>query len=265
MQHDAMADLPAITNNEDVRYLGRVLGDVIRAFGGERLFTATEAIRAASVERHRRGGAPVDHHLGKLSLDETLDFVRGFMLFSMLANLAEDRQGIAAEQGADVASALERLADEGIDKEAVKIQIGSAWTHTALINAETVLWAATDPDRTLPTATVVGRRVQLRIAFDHANWDFGDGTTDTTTDPGQPYSKADPCTTAQCAQYYGHTYRSTGPATITLTVAWHAEFSLDNGATWTAVDTVPLTGPETTHQLDVAQARGVLVPDPVTH
>ena len=35
--------------------------------------------------------------------------------------------------------------------------------------------------------------------------------------------------------------------------------------TWTAVDTVPLTGPETTHQLDVAQARGVLVPDPVTH
>ncbi|MET0377039.1 MAG: dienelactone hydrolase family protein, partial [Rhizorhabdus sp.] len=34
-------------------------------------------------------------------LDDTLAFVRGFMLFSMLANLAEDRQGVAAEPGAD--------------------------------------------------------------------------------------------------------------------------------------------------------------------
>ncbi|QKR98261.1 phosphoenolpyruvate carboxylase [Sphingomonas sp. CL5.1] len=114
-----MADLPSITNNPDVRYLGRVLGDVIRALGGERLFAATEAIRSASVERHRRGGPPVDHHLEALTLDETLDFVRGFMLFSMLANLAEDRQGVAAEEGADVAAALARLAREGVDKAAV--------------------------------------------------------------------------------------------------------------------------------------------------
>jgi len=115
-----MAELPAITNNDDVRYLGRVLGDVIRAYGGERLFAATEAIRAASVDRHKgNGDAAPDPHLETLDLDETLDFVRGFMLFSMLANLAEDRQGIAAEEGADVAAALERLAGEGIDRAAV--------------------------------------------------------------------------------------------------------------------------------------------------
>ena len=119
VQHDGMSTLPPITNNDDIRYLGRVLGDVIREMGGERLFAATEEIRSASVERHRNGGAPVDHHLEALSLDETLDFVRGFMLFSMLANLAEDRQGIAAEEGADVAAALERLAGEGIDHQAV--------------------------------------------------------------------------------------------------------------------------------------------------
>jgi len=114
-----MAALPPITNNPDVRYLGRVLGDVIRALGGERLFTATETIRSASVERHRAGGPPVDHHLEALSLDETLDFVRGFMLFSMLANLAEDRQGVTAEEGADVAAALDRLTRDGVDKAAV--------------------------------------------------------------------------------------------------------------------------------------------------
>ncbi|SDA25773.1 phosphoenolpyruvate carboxylase [Sphingomonas sp. NFR15] len=115
-----MAELPSIANNPDVRFLGKLLGDVIRAYGGEMLFKRTEYIRAASVDRHRGvAGGEVDLGLGSLSLDETLDFVRGFMLFSMLANLAEDRHGVAAEKGADVASALARLDEAGIDKVAV--------------------------------------------------------------------------------------------------------------------------------------------------
>lgn len=115
-----MSTLPPITNNPDVRYLGRILGDVIRAYGGAALYERTEAIRSASVERARGNDAvSPDAELGALDLDETLDFVRGFMLFSMLANLAEDRQGIAAEQGADVAAALDRLADDGVNREAV--------------------------------------------------------------------------------------------------------------------------------------------------
>jgi phosphoenolpyruvate carboxylase len=116
-----MATLPPIANNPDVRYLGAALGRVIRAYGGDALFEATETIRRASVERHRSGGEPaaVGVELERLDLTETLDFVRGFMLFSMLANLAEDRQGIAAEQGAEVAAALARLDAAGIGREAV--------------------------------------------------------------------------------------------------------------------------------------------------
>lgn len=118
-----MAVLPPVTNNPDIRYLGRVLGDVILAYGGERLFERTEAIRAASVERHRGGeggdAAAADPHLETLSLDETLDFVRGFMLFSMLANLAEDRQGIATDPGADVVAAIATLAKEGVGRDRV--------------------------------------------------------------------------------------------------------------------------------------------------
>lgn len=120
MQHESMADLPGIANNPDIRFLGKLLGDVIRTYGGEALYARTESIRTASVDRHRTknggGGPEADLGLDALSLDETLDFVRGFMLFSMLANLAEDRQGVTAEQGADLAAALERLAAEGIDK-----------------------------------------------------------------------------------------------------------------------------------------------------
>ena len=113
-----MATLPGIANNPDIRFLGKLLGDVIRSYGGEALYARTESIRAASVDRHRsktEGVGETDLGLDALSLDDTLDFVRGFMLFSMLANLAEDRQGVAAEPGADMAAALDRLAGEGID------------------------------------------------------------------------------------------------------------------------------------------------------
>jgi phosphoenolpyruvate carboxylase len=108
-----------IAQNADIRYLGRLLGDVIRAYGGDALFERIEFIRASSVDRYRgmAGAAAVDQGLGALSLDDTLAFVRGFMLFSMLANLAEDRQAAAHNPGDDLADTLRHLASAGIDRE----------------------------------------------------------------------------------------------------------------------------------------------------
>ena len=105
-----------ITQNADIRYLGKLLGDVIRAYGGPELFERIEYIRARSVDRHRgiSDAAAMDRGLVALSLDDTLAFVRSFMLFSMLANLAEDRQGSGSRPGEDVAAALEQLAAKGI-------------------------------------------------------------------------------------------------------------------------------------------------------
>jgi phosphoenolpyruvate carboxylase len=121
MQHPRMAAAPPINQNPDIRFLGRLLGDVIRAYGGEKLYRQTEYIRSSSVDRARRvdGADLVDAGLDALSLDDTLAFVRGFMLFSMLANLAEDRQGVAAEPGADVESAVAVLEAHGISREAI--------------------------------------------------------------------------------------------------------------------------------------------------
>jgi phosphoenolpyruvate carboxylase len=123
-----MASPAPITQNPDIRFLGRILGDVIRELGGETLYKRTEYIRSASVDRHRgvEGADAVDSGLEALSLDETLDFVRGFMLFSMLANLAEDRQGVAVETGADVAHVVAALAEHGTDAEAVCAMLGDA-------------------------------------------------------------------------------------------------------------------------------------------
>jgi phosphoenolpyruvate carboxylase len=109
------ADKPLV-QNADIRYLGKLLGDVIRAYGGTRLFEHIENIRASSVDVHRgvADGSAMGRSLEALSLDDMLAFVRAFMLFSMLANLAEDRQGGLNESGEDVATALSRLNGKGV-------------------------------------------------------------------------------------------------------------------------------------------------------
>ncbi len=121
-----MASSSPITQNPDIRFLGRILGDVIRELGGDTLYRRTEYIRSTSVDRHRGVAGEVDSGLDALTLDDTLHFVRGFMLFSMLANLAEDRQGVAAESGADVAHVAVRLAEHGIDGDAVTAMLADA-------------------------------------------------------------------------------------------------------------------------------------------
>jgi len=111
----------SVEQNPDIRFLGRILGNVIRQYGGDELFRRIEYIRSTSVDRYRGviSGDAVDPGLSALSQDEALDFVRGFMLFSMLANLAEDRQGGATELGDNLAEAIEILGSEGIDPSAV--------------------------------------------------------------------------------------------------------------------------------------------------
>lgn len=158
------------------------------------------------------------------------------------------------------------LAQAAIRAEAIRllphVRIGSAWSTTALVNAEAVLWADTDAHRDLAAAHVLGTDVRVRITFAHASWDFGDGEHDTTADPGKAYDRAhDPCDTKQCAHYYGHTYLHTGHRTMSLTVTWTAEFSLDAGATWTDL-AQPITGPTEHRTITVKQTRAVLVPDP---
>ncbi|HEY8539009.1 MAG TPA: phosphoenolpyruvate carboxylase, partial [Steroidobacteraceae bacterium] len=116
------APVRTITQNADIRYLGKLLGDVIRAYGGDELFRRIEFIRASSVDRHRgiADATNLTRGLEALTLDDTLSFVRSFMLFSMLANLAEDRQGKLNESGSDVATALTLLAEQGIGPERIR-------------------------------------------------------------------------------------------------------------------------------------------------
>ncbi|HEX2584265.1 MAG TPA: phosphoenolpyruvate carboxylase, partial [Steroidobacteraceae bacterium] len=108
-----------LSQSADIRFLGKLLGDVIREYAGEEVFRRIEYIRQTSVDRHRgvEGAINADRGLDALSLDDTVAFVRGFMLFSMLANLAEDREGLTSDHEDDLGRVMERLAAQGISTE----------------------------------------------------------------------------------------------------------------------------------------------------
>ena len=83
---------------EDIRLLGRLLGDVIREQEGEPAFALIEQIRKLSVAFRRDADHEADRALKKLlkglSGDQTVSVIRAFTYFSHLANLAEDRHHI---------------------------------------------------------------------------------------------------------------------------------------------------------------------------
>jgi phosphoenolpyruvate carboxylase len=79
---------------ENIRYLGRMLGEVIKDKEGEQTFAAIEAIRQAAV-KFRRDGDPesagrLDHLLQILDTDQALAVARAFSYFKHLVNIAED-------------------------------------------------------------------------------------------------------------------------------------------------------------------------------
>ncbi|MFN5348155.1 MAG: phosphoenolpyruvate carboxylase [Polaromonas sp.] len=83
---------------EDIRLLGRILGDVIREQEGAAAYDLIEQVRKLSVAFRRDADVESDKALKKLlkglSGDQTVSVIRAFTYFSHLANLAEDRHHI---------------------------------------------------------------------------------------------------------------------------------------------------------------------------
>ncbi len=83
---------------EDIRLLGRILGDVIREQEGAAVYEIVEKVRKLSVAFRRHADAQAESDLKKLlkslSNEQTVSVIRAFTYFSHLANLAEDRHHI---------------------------------------------------------------------------------------------------------------------------------------------------------------------------
>jgi phosphoenolpyruvate carboxylase len=92
---DRNSDRPLV---EDIRLLGRILGDLIREQEGRAAFDLVERVRTLSVAFRRDADAQADRALKRLlkslSSEQTVSVIRAFTYFSHLAILAEDRHQI---------------------------------------------------------------------------------------------------------------------------------------------------------------------------
>ena len=82
----------------DIRLLGRILGDTVRDQEGAGVFDLVERIRQTSIRFHRDDDKPARRELeiilDSMSTGQTVRIVRAFSYFSHLANIAEDQNNI---------------------------------------------------------------------------------------------------------------------------------------------------------------------------
>jgi phosphoenolpyruvate carboxylase len=130
---------------EDIRLLGRILGDVIREQEGVDAYELVEQVRKLSVAFRRDADHDADRALKKLlkglSGEQTVSVIRAFTYFSHLANLAEDRHHIRRRivheragdtQEGSIEVALARLRWAGIAPKAISQVLAAAYVSPVL-------------------------------------------------------------------------------------------------------------------------------------
>ena len=131
--------------SDDIRLLGRLLGDVIREQEGAAAFELVEKIRKLSVAFRRDADHEADKALKALlkglPSDQAVSVIRAFTYFSHLANLAEDRHHIRRRlvheragdtQQGSVEVALARLRWAGITPRTVARTLATSYVSPVL-------------------------------------------------------------------------------------------------------------------------------------
>jgi phosphoenolpyruvate carboxylase len=112
------------TDRQLIKQLGTLLGEVIRDQHGKALYDSIEAIRAQSVGEYLgkvETGKLIDLLEG-LSLNERLVFIRGFCVFSQLANLTDDyvtRASLKSETKNRVQADIQSLMAKGTSRDGI--------------------------------------------------------------------------------------------------------------------------------------------------
>ncbi len=114
--------------SDDIRLLGRLLGDVLRAQAGDDVFNLVEDVRRRAVDARRDGRSPLASLGGALPtrpIAEQLHLIRAFGWLSVLANTAEDvhherrrrfhRLAGSLPRAGSLAAAFQRLGAAGTD------------------------------------------------------------------------------------------------------------------------------------------------------
>ena len=171
---------------EDIRLLGRILGDVIRAQEGPEAFELVEQIRKLSVAFRRDADHEADKALKKLLKglpgDRAVSVIRAFTYFSHLANLAEDRHHIRRRaiheraghtQEGSIDVALQRLRWAGITPRTISQMLAHSHVSPVLTAHPTEVQRKSILDAERDIAHLLAERdeIKARAAAVNANKD----------------------------------------------------------------------------------------------
>lgn len=167
---------------EDIRLLGRILGDVIREQEGVDAYELIERIRTLSVSFRRDADHDADKALKKLlkglSGDQTVSVIRAFTYFSHLANLAEDRHHIRRRavheragdtQEGSVEVAVSRLRWAGISTKTIAATLAQSFVSPVLTAHPTEVQRKSILDAERGIAQLLAARDEIKLrasAFD---------------------------------------------------------------------------------------------------
>jgi phosphoenolpyruvate carboxylase len=160
---------------EDIRLLGRILGDVIREQEGAEAFGLIEQIRQLSVAFRRDADHDADHALKQLlkglSGDQAVSVIRAFTYFSHLANLAEDRHHIRRRaiheragntQEGSIEVALQRLRWAGITPKTIATTLAHSYVAPVLTAHPTEVQRKSILDAERDIAKLLTERDEIR-------------------------------------------------------------------------------------------------------
>src|SRR5204863_2898692 len=166
----------------DIRLLGRILGDTVRDQEGADVFDLVERIRQTSIRFHRDDDKPARRELelilDSMSISQTLRIVRAFSYFSHLANIAEDQNNIrqmrarTAPGGAPRASVLtQTLAHArtaGISAADLRRFFETAQVSPVLTAHPTEVRRKSTIDREMEIAALLERRERVQLTPEEA-------------------------------------------------------------------------------------------------
>ena len=164
---------------EDIRLLGRILGDTIRDHEGRDAFMLIERVRQLAVAfRNRKdheAGRTLERLLKDLSGDQTVSVIRAFSYFAHLANIAEDRHQIRLRQHEDraarpregsLALTFERLHRAGLHAGEIARTLQQAWLSPVLTAHPTEVQRKSILDAERAIAALIEQRDGLATAHE---------------------------------------------------------------------------------------------------
>jgi phosphoenolpyruvate carboxylase len=161
----------------DIRLLGRILGDTVRAQEGDAVFELVEHIRRTGVQFHRNADEAARQELqtimSGLPTDQALRIIRAFGYFSHLANLAEDQHHIrrtrayamakAAPRQGTMAYALDRARNAGISRQQLQAFFAHALCSAVLTAHPTEVRRKSSIDREMEIAQLLDERDRIQF------------------------------------------------------------------------------------------------------